>query len=182
MLIALAPREDPADEGVPMSLTTTLLIAAGAFLVVLRMIVKQTKGGAVTGRGLVAVPLILLVVGLMSAEHVLTVASGRDLLLLLVDVVLLLALGAARGATVTVTDKDGSAFQKGTKWTLALWIATIGARVAMVIADHALGMDATLADASFAVTLGVTLGAQNWVIFERTRRLGIPVPAGRAGG
>jgi hypothetical protein len=171
MLIALAPREDPADEGVPMSLTTTLLIAAGAFLVVLRMIVKQTKGGAVTGRGLVAVPLILLVVGVTSAEHV-----------LLVDVVLLLALGAARGATVTVTDKDGSAFQKGTKWTLALWIVTIGARVAMVIADHALGMDATLADASFAVTLGVTLGAQNWVIFERTRRLGIPVPAGRAGG
>lgn len=165
-----------------MSLSTTLLVAIGAFLLVLRVIAKQTKGSVVTIRGLVLIPLILLAVGLLSAKDVLATASSRDILLFVVDLILLLALGAARGASVTVTERDGGAFQKGTKWTLILWIATIGVRVAVMVADHALGMDSALANAAFAATLGVTLGAQNWAIFERTRRLGIAVAAGRAGG
>ncbi|TCO52564.1 hypothetical protein [Actinocrispum wychmicini] len=165
-----------------MSLSTTLLIAIGAFLLVLRVITKQIKGSTVTVRGLALVPLILLVVGLLGAKDVITAVSSRDLVLLLLDLVLLAALGAARGASVTVTEKDGGAFQKGTKWTLVLWIATIGARVALIIADHALGMDPALANSTFAATLGVTLGAQNWMIFTRTRRLGIPVAASRSGG
>jgi hypothetical protein len=118
----------------------------------------------------------------VSTREVLAAANSRDVVLLLVDLVLLLVLGAARGSSVSVTEKDGSAFQKGTKWTLVLWIATIAARVAMIFADHALGMSPTLANASFAVMLGVTLGAQNWVIFERARRLGVPVVAGRSRG
>jgi hypothetical protein len=165
-----------------MSLSTTLLIAVGAFLLVLRVIAKQTKGSVVTVRSLTLIPAILLVVGLVSTRDVLAAAGTRDVVLLLVDLVLLLVLGAARGSSVAVTEKDGGAFQKGTKWTLVLWIATIAARVAMIFADHTLGMNPTLANVSFAVMLGVTLGAQNWVIFERARRLGIPVAAGRPRG
>ena len=165
-----------------MSLSTTLLIAIGAFLLVLRVIAKQTKGSVVTVRGLVVIPLILLAVGLLGARDALTTAGSRDLVLFAADLILLLALGAARGASVTVTERDGGAFQKGTKWTLVLWIATIGARIAIMVADHAIGIDPALANASFAVTLGVTLGAQNWMIFERTRRLGIPVAASRSRG
>jgi hypothetical protein len=165
-----------------MSLSTTLLIAAGAFLLVLRVITKQTQGSPVTARGLVTIPLILLAVGLLSAKDVIAAASSRDIVLLLVDMVILFVLGAARGASVSVTEKDGGAFQKGTKWTLVLWITTIGARIAMIALDHVLGMNPVLANATFAVTLGITLGAQNWMIFERTRRLGVPVAAGRSRG
>jgi hypothetical protein len=165
-----------------MSLSTTLLIAIGAFLLVLRVIAKQTQGSVVTIRGLVLIPLILLAVGLLGAKDVLAGASSRDILLFGVDLILLLVLGAARGASVAVTERDGGAFQKGTKWTLILWIATIGVRVLFLVADHALGVDSALANASFAATLGVTLGAQNWVIFERARRFGIPVASGRARG
>lgn len=165
-----------------MSLSTTLLIAIGAFLLVLRVITKQTQGSTVTVRGLVMIPLILLAVGLFSAKDVIAAASSHDIVLLLIDVVILFALGAARGASVSVTEKDGGAFQKGTKWTLVLWITTIGARVGMMALDHALGMDSVLANATFSVTLSVTLGAQNWMIFERARRLRIPVAAGRSRG
>ncbi|MET0135835.1 MAG: hypothetical protein ABW215_19820 [Kibdelosporangium sp.] len=47
----------------------------------------------------------------------------RDLVLPGADVLVLQVLGAARGASVTVSERDGGAFQKGTKWTLVLWIA-----------------------------------------------------------
>jgi hypothetical protein len=158
-----------------MSMSTTLLIAVAAVLVVLRVIAKQTKGSVITVRGLVLVPLIFMVIGVLSTKDVLSAAKPVDLLLLLADVIVLIALGAARGASVTVSEREGVAFQKGTKWTLILWIATIAVRVGVTIADHALGVDGSLANASLVVTLGVTLGAQNWMIFARTRKLGIPV-------
>lgn len=160
-----------------MSMSTTLLIAAAAVLLVLRVIAKQTKGSVITARGLALVPLVLMAVGLFSANDVLVTAKPADLLLLLADVIVLVVLGAARGASVTVTERDGVAFQKGTKWTLILWVTTIAARVGVTIADHALGVDGALANAAIVATLGVTLGAQNWMIFQRTRRLGIPVAA-----
>jgi hypothetical protein len=163
-----------------MSLTTTLIIAAVAVLIVLRVITKQTQGSPVTIRSLLGFPVVLLVTGVASASDLLAMASGRDLLLLVVDALILLVLGAARGSTVTVSEKDGVAFQKGTKWTLVLWLATVAARVGVLIADHALGMDSALTNASFAVTLGVTLAAQNAVIFERTRRLGLTMAISRA--
>ncbi|MEV4314617.1 hypothetical protein [Actinocrispum sp. NPDC049592] len=158
-----------------MSLSTTLLVAVAAVLVVVRVIAKQTKGSVVTTRGLVMVPLIMMVVGVVSAKDVIGAAKPADLLMLGVDVILLIVLGAARGASVAVTERDGAAFQKGTKWTLVLWIATIAVRVGVIFADRALGLDSALTSASVVVTLGVTLAAQNWMIFERARRLGIPV-------
>jgi hypothetical protein len=162
-----------------MSMSTTLLIAVAAVLVILRVIAKQTTGSVITVRGLAVVPLVLIAVGLFSTKDVLATAKTTDLLLFLADVILLVVLGAARGASVSVTERDGGAFQKGTKWTLVLWIATIAVRVGVTIADHALGVDGSLANAALVATLGVTLGAQNWMIFARARRLGIPVASGR---
>ncbi|MFD1050710.1 hypothetical protein ACFQ1S_36875, partial [Kibdelosporangium lantanae] len=61
-----------------MSLSTTLLVAVGAFLLVLRVIAKQTTGSVVTVRGLALIPAILLAVGLVSTRDVLAAASTRD--------------------------------------------------------------------------------------------------------
>ncbi|KAA2254886.1 hypothetical protein F0L68_29335 [Solihabitans fulvus] len=152
----------------------TIVIVA---LVLLRVIGKQLQGQPVSARSLFLVPAILLVVGAANAANVLSTASASEVVLLVVNVVLLVPFGLARGASIGVTVRDGAPFQQGTWLTTTLWVVSIAERFGASLVAHAMGIPGTLSSASLMATLGVSLVVQNSVVWWRAQKLGVPMPA-----
>lgn len=160
-----------------MSAVQVLVYLAVAALVLVRVIGRQVVGSPVTVRSLVVTPAVLLVVGAAGTRDVLPSASVGALLLFGADAVLLVVVGLARGASIALGERDGTLFQRGTKLTLVLWLVTIALRVGFGFGGHLLGVDDRLASVSVALTVGLTIGAQNLAIWWRAQRLGVPMAA-----
>jgi hypothetical protein len=155
-------------------MSTLVLILVGA-LVVLRVLGKQLTGSMVTAKSLVLMPAILIVIGLGSAATAVTIARPGEILFFLFDAVVVVALGVARGASTRLSLRDGGLFQKGTALTLVLWLTTIGVRVGAGFLGHALGVDGTLTTASAVLLFGLTIAAQNVVIYLRSQQQRLPL-------
>src|SRR6185437_5772451 len=78
-------------------MSTLVLVLVGA-LVVLRVLGKQLTGSFVTAKSLVLMPAILIVIGLGGAAAAVSLARPSELLFFLVDAVIVVGLGLARGA------------------------------------------------------------------------------------
>jgi hypothetical protein len=159
------------------SLVAGILIA---ILVVLRVINRQVRGSLVSQRSLLLMPGILLVIGATSISTALHTATPGEIAFLLLDVVILLGLGLARGSSVSLTMTPQGLFQKGTGATLALWLVTIGLRVVGAFASAAIWPHGTLSQASIALSIGITIGAQNAMIYRRAVAMNAPLVANRA--
>ena len=155
-------------------MSTLVLVVIGA-LVVLRVLGKQLTGSVVTGRSLVLMPAILIVIGLGSAATALSLAQPGEILFFLLDAVIVMGLGLARGASTRLTLRDGGLFQKGTAVTLVLWLTTIAVRVGAGFLGHSLGVAGTLTTASAVLLFGVTIAAQNVVIYLRAQQQRLPL-------
>ncbi|MFD2418774.1 hypothetical protein [Amycolatopsis pigmentata] len=164
-----------------MSVTEILLYLAIAAVVVWRVIIRQWRGSAITVRGLVLIPGILVVIGVSNCLAALSRASAGEIELLVADVVVLIGLGVARAASTTVTTRGGNAFQKGTVLTLLLWLTTIVVRIGVAVLGTRLGVAGPLTSASVVLSMGLSIGVQNAVIYLRARSLGLPVAADRRG-
>ncbi|WP_137813442.1 hypothetical protein [Gandjariella thermophila] len=164
-----------------MSALQAVVSVAIAALVLVRVIGRQVTGSPVTARSLVLMPAVLLVIGVAGMGNVLGSASTGALLLFGADVALLVLVGLGRGASVALGERNGTLYQRGTRLTLLLWLLTIALRVGFAFAGHLLGVDDRLAGASIALSMGLTIGAQNVAIWWRGQRLGVPmaVPAAR---
>jgi hypothetical protein len=152
-----------------------LIYVAVAALVLVRVIGRQVTGSPVTARSLVTIPVVLLAIGVAAVGDALTAASADSLLLFAVDAVVLVLAGLARGASVSLGERGGALFQRGTRLTLVLWLVTIALRVGFALGGHLLGVNDQLATASVALTMGLTIGAQNLAIWWRAQRLGVPM-------
>lgn len=155
-------------------MSTLVLILVGA-LVVLRVLGKQLTGSVVTARSLVLMPAILIVVGLVSASTALSIANPGEIVFFLIDAVIGVGLGLARGATTRLSLRDGSLFQKGTALTLVLWLATIAVRVGAGLLGNSLGVAGTLTAASALLLFGLTIAAQNGVVYLRAQQQRLPL-------
>ncbi|GAA2815792.1 hypothetical protein [Kribbella solani] len=143
-------------------------------LVLVRVIGRQVTGSLVTQRSLVLMPAILLGAGVLSLSSVLHTATTGELAFLVLDCVVLLGLGLARGASIRLTQTEQGLFQKGTSATLVLWLLTIGLRIGTSFAAGALWPHGTFAQATLVLTIGVTIAAQNAMVFRRSQALHIP--------
>ncbi|AHI00279.1 hypothetical protein GCM10010174_83860 [Kutzneria viridogrisea] len=161
------------------SLNLVPAILIGAF-VVIRVIGKQVVGAPVTQRSLVLMPAILVAIGLFSASTAMSTASAGELGFFAVDVLLLIGLGAARGASTRLSIRDGGLYQKGSPLTLVLWLSTIAVRVGAGFLAAALGVSGTLTTASMLLTFGLSIGVQNLMVFYRAQQLRMPLAARRA--
>jgi hypothetical protein len=157
-----------------MSVNLLLGILIGA-LVVLRVIGRQVRGSMVTQKSLVVMPLILVVVGLLSARSAFDTASAGELAFFVFDVVVLVVIGLARGASTQLSARDGGLHQKGTGLTLALWLLTIGIRVGAGFLGAAIGLNGSLTSAALLLTFGLSIAAQNVAVYLRAQRLRIPL-------
>lgn len=164
-----------------MSATEILLYLAIAVVVVWRVIIRQWRGSTITVRGLVVIPGILVVIGAVNCLALLPRAPAAEIELLVADLVVLIAFGVARAASTTVTARDGNAFQRGTVLTLVLWLTTIAVRAGVAILGARFGVAGPLTSDSVMLSMGLSIGAQNAVVYLRARRLGLPVAPDRRG-
>jgi hypothetical protein len=162
-----------------MSVNLLLGILIGS-LVVLRVIGRQLRGSMVTQRSLFVMPLVLVVVGLMSARDAFDTASAGELAFFVFDVAVLILIGFARGASTQLSIRDGGLHQKGTGTTLALWLLTIGIRVGAGFAGAAIGLNGSLTTAALLLTFGLSIAAQNVAVYLRAQRLHIPLATEQA--
>jgi hypothetical protein len=161
------------------SSATVLLYVAIAAFVFWRVILKQLAGSTLSVRSLWLIPVILLAIGGSSTLTALPTAGGTEIALLGADLVVLTVLGVIRGGSVALSIRDGFAFQKGTALTLILWLVTIGVRVGFGVLGSQLDASGPLTSASIWLSVGLSIGIQNAVIYARVRKLGLPVAADR---
>ena len=155
-------------------MSTLVLVLVGA-LVVLRVLGKQLTGSFVTARSLVLMPAILIVIGLGGAAAAVSVAQPGELLFFLVDAAIVVGLGLARGTTTRLTMRDGNLFQKGTPVTIVLWLTTIAVRVGAGFLGHAIGVEGGLTAATALLLFGITIAAQNAMIYFRAQQQRLPL-------
>jgi hypothetical protein len=146
-----------------MIITVVLVVLALAF--VGYVLASRIAGQPVNTRRLLVLPGVLTAMGLLELSG--AVSAGmrpQDLGLLALG---LAGLGVARGATVTVSVRDGRPWLRYRAVTLALWAATVAVRVGLTLLAHAAG--ATIAGGGPALLLsaGVTLLAEGAVIAHR---------------
>ncbi|WP_236788649.1 hypothetical protein [Amycolatopsis sp. GM8] len=155
-----------------------LYIVIAAF-VVWRVVYRQLRGSMITVRGLVLFPGILLVLGVVNSARALPGASGGELGLLAIDLVILVVLGIARASSTRLSTRDGYAFQKGTTVTLVLWLVTIAVRIGFGVAGTKMGLAGPLTSSSILLSLGLSIGVQNALVYSRARRRQLPIAANR---
>jgi hypothetical protein len=156
-----------------MSSQLILGIMVGLFVLV-RVVGRQVTGSLVTQKSLVVMPAILLVVGLLPLPSALGTASTGEIAFLVLDCVILVGLGLARGASLRLTQRPDGLFQKGTSATLSLWLVTLGIRVGAAFAAPAIWPHGDLNHATLALTIGLTIAAQNVMVYVRAVNLRIP--------
>ncbi|MGW3962036.1 hypothetical protein ACWED2_19595 [Amycolatopsis sp. NPDC005003] len=152
-----------------------LLYAAIAVLVLYRVGYRQVRGTLLSLRTLVVMPLLVTALGGYLSLKALPGASAAELGLLAADLVVLAGLGVLRSTTTTLTERDGTTFQKGSAATIWLWVLTVAVRIAVVALGTALGVAGPLTSASIAFTLGVSIAVQNATTYRRIRRRGLPL-------
>ncbi|HEY8721962.1 DUF1453 domain-containing protein [Pengzhenrongella sp.] len=142
-----------------------VLILAAIFYVIARRMI----GEPAQGKRMLALPVILLVVGLSNLSG--PTLSAMSVAFLVVTCGISVVLGAMRGASVRLTERHGLAFVQYTKVTVALWVANLaikfGANVLFGAIDPG---DATTASNSLFLTFGISLLVEGIVVLTRTLR------------
>jgi hypothetical protein len=137
---------------------SAILIAAIALIVIYRQF--QTR--AISTRGLVILPLALLVLGANGLAQ--TPPKGA----LAIGAAIGIGLGALRGRSVLVwQDTGGTWWRRGTRTTAALWVGTIAVRIGVIVGARLLGDHDATSSGSIELALGVSLAAQFAVIALR---------------
>lgn len=161
----------------PLEILLYVVIAA---LVVWRVVFRQLRGSTLTVRGLLIIPGVLLVLGLENCVRALPQASGSEIALLAVDLMVLLGLGIARAASTTLGTRNGYAFQKGTTLTLVLWLVTIAVRIGFGVLGARTGLAGPLTSAAIMLSMGLSIGVQNLLVYNRARRRELPIATTRS--
>ncbi|MET8994618.1 hypothetical protein [Amycolatopsis sp. NPDC004169] len=160
-------------------MSSVLLYVAIAALVLYRVVYQQVRGTLLSRRRLTVLPLVLTVVGAYLTLKALPGAPAGELGLLAADLLVLAGLGVLRSTTTTLTERDGTTFQKGSAVTIGLWVLTVAVRIGLLALGTALGVAGPLTSASVALSLGVTIAVQNATTYRRIQRRGLPLAAGR---
>lgn len=146
----------------------TIVLVAG---LVIWTIAGRMLGRPLRQRRLFLIPAILAVVGLtqLSGVHL----TAMDLALLVVQIVVGLGIGALRGLTIHLYERDGFLWMRYRWTTLALWVLSIAVRLAFAFGGHMVGAD----DGNSQVLMigfGVSLLGEGLIVAWRANGLGIP--------
>ena len=148
-----------------MNLVQILLIAA----VIGYVIVRRFAGQPLQGRSFV-LPLGVAIYGASQLRH--THLGAPEIAFIGFEVLLGLALGAARGTTIKIYTQGGHLWSRYQWSTLCIWIATIALRAGLALGAHLAGLH--IPTASIMITLGASLLAETAIVGQRARRTGVP--------
>lgn len=154
-----------------------LIVAAVAY-----MLVRRVAGEPAEARRMLVLPGVLTVVGLKDLHGHLSTASVVFLVAMTGISVLI---GACRGLSVRLLDRDGIVVIRYTAVTLVLWLVNIaikfgGNALLKAVAPH----DAAPLGNSLLLTLGAGMLVEGLTVLARTLRSGTPIiwSAGKDGG
>jgi len=151
------------------------LYLAIAALVFYKVIYTQMRGTLLSRKSLVTLPLILTVLGAIQVAQDLPGASAGEFGLFAVDVLVLAGIGVLRSTSTTLSERDGTTFQKGSMLTIGLWVLTVAVRVGFITLATALGIAGSLTTGSILFTVGVSIGVQNAVTYFRIQQRRLPL-------
>jgi hypothetical protein len=141
-----------------------LVILAIAVLVIV-LIGRRFAGQPLRERSLI-LPLAITGFGVLQLR---TAHFGAvDLTFLAIEVLLGLGVGAVRGLTVRLYERDGQLWQRYQWSTLLAWLVLIGVRVGLAVAARAAGVD--IVTGGILLVLGLSLVAESLVVQRRAQR------------
>jgi hypothetical protein len=140
---------------------------------VLFIIYRQLQRWPVEGRQLVVVPLVLAVLGLYNLNRQ-PPATSAGVIALVASLGSAVVFGLARGASTRVWQEAGSVLRQGAPLTVVLWIISIVLRAGIGALAHRAGVAQSVTLGELPLFFGVTLAAQNLVIWLRAQALGVP--------
>jgi hypothetical protein len=146
-------------------------VVVGAALV-LFIIYRQLIRRPIEARQLVVLPVVLAALGLINLNHEPPTASAA-VVALVASLVSAVVFGLARGFSTRVWQDAGGVLRQGTPVTLALWIVGIALRIGIGALAHRAGVAQSVTVGELPLFLGVTLAAQNLVIWMRAQALGM---------
>ena len=158
-----------------------VLTVLAAVAVIGYVIWQQLVGGPLSGKRVVVLPAVLIVIGIVEITSNKSHPGATDIVLLVVSAVVAIATGAGLGAMTRLERRQGHLWAQVSKQGLWLWAALIASRIAVaVIAQSA---DAHLAAGTTAIllTLGLNRAAQAAVVVPRAIAAGIPFAPERDG-
>ncbi|MBF8192293.1 hypothetical protein ITP53_42750 [Nonomuraea sp. K274] len=142
-----------------------LILLVTAFVIYRQLRVRPTAGSAVLYTAAIMIGIGVVSGGLIDDRHL-----AVSVAMLLVEAGSAVALGAWRAATVRVwMDDSGVTWSKATGWTMLVWLASIASRVGLYFAGDYLGL--TLSTGGILLFVGLTLGAQSYLVARRGRAL-----------
>lgn len=149
----------------------TILIAA---VLIVFIIYQQVRTRPLNPRQLVVLPLFLAALGVVNLnQHPPASAAAGGALA--ASVIIAVVLGIARGITTRVWWADGVLLRKGTVITLVLWVVSIGLRLLIGLVARRGGVPLSVTTGEIPLFLGVTLAAQNLVIWMHGQEVPVPV-------
>jgi hypothetical protein len=146
------------------SIEIVLIVAAVGYVLVRRML-----GEPAEGRRMLLLPAVLAVIGLSDAQG--TLNNPVQLGFLVVTVAISVLLGALRGVSIHVSDRDGIVFVRYTVLTIVLWAINLavkfGANFVLDMVDHA---DAATLGNTLLLTLGIGMLVEGVTVLGRAMR------------
>jgi hypothetical protein len=132
------------------------------------VLTSRLRGQPLNIRRLLVLPAVLSGIGLLQviglAGHG---ARVVDLVMIGVGVAVSAAMGAVRGVTVAVYAWEGRPWLRYRPATLAMWGATIAARVAVAAATLGVGSSLATRGPAILLSVGITLLAESIVVARR---------------
>lgn len=158
---------------------TLLIIGA----VIILVIGRRLAGEPLSARRVAVMPLLLLVIGVYefgkSDPHMTTADWGA----VAVEMVMMLVLGAVRGLTIALYERDGHLWLRYRWSTVAVWVVSIALRLGVGAVASSAGVH--LPSSALFLTLGVSFVGEALVVGPRALASGTafaPSSSQRRGG
>ena len=153
-----------------MSLLTVLAVIA----VIVYVVGQQLVGSALSGKRLVLLPAVLVVIGIADIGGHGSHPGATDFALLSVSAVIAVAIGIALGAMTRLERRDGHLWAQLPVRGLWLWGGLILSRVLVSGVAHAAGAHVAAGTTAILLMLGLNRAAQAMVVVPLAISAGIP--------
>ncbi|HEX4225373.1 MAG TPA: hypothetical protein VHZ97_23620 [Pseudonocardiaceae bacterium] len=147
-----------------------LPVVVGLAVIVL-LVITRTRGQQVRAARLLILPVIVLVAGGAAMLPSLSHLRPVDVVIIVIDVLLSLGLGFARGVSVLIYPQDGATWYRYGTVTVVLWAVSIALRFVLGFVGVHVGGSQLVTSSSVLFMLGLSLITQNIVALVRSRQV-----------
>ena len=150
-----------------------MLEVLAVIAIVVYVIGRQLRGEPLRGKRVVLLPAVLTVIGLTRLNTGGHPVHAADVAFLVVGGVVAAGIGVAQGSVLRLESREGGLWGRMPLYGLWLWVALVGARIALMTLASASGAHVAASTAPIVLLLGVNRLSQAAVITRRAHAAGI---------